>query len=156
MNRYTDKKRTWRKSGRTLIPFYGVWSNMKTRCYNENSPTYSRYGARGIRVCDRWLNDSQSFIDDMLPTYFKGATLDRINNNGDYSPENCRWATMKQQQNNRSSNRIVVYKGKRQTLEQWINELGLKSSTVRQRIYVYGWSLDKAFNTPVGKRRIVS
>lgn len=145
-----------RYDARTQVPFYNVWTNMKTRCYNKNVRSYKDYGGRGIKVCDRWLYDAGAFIEDMASTYFNGGTLDRINTNGDYSPENCRWVIMKVQQNNRRSNKLVNYKNRTQTLEQWIQELGLKSSAIRQRIYVMGWSIEEAFEIPKGRRRIVS
>lgn len=150
------KRAIMKIDGRTKVPFYSTWTNMKTRCYNKKSPTYRFYGARGIKVCERWLYDVRNFIEDMQSTYFIGASLDRINPNGDYSPENCRWATRIEQNNNRTSNRKITYKGKTQTLEQWIRELNLKSSSIRQRIYVMNWSIEEAFEIPKGKRRIAS
>lgn len=150
------RRATMKKDGRTTVPIYKVWTNMKTRCYNKKVRSYAAYGGRGIKVCDRWLYDCSNFIQDMLPSYFEGARLERIDNNGDYSPKNCRWATDIEQANNRRSSRLVEYRGRVQTLEQWIRELGLKSSTVRQRIYVMKWSVNEAFEIPKGRRRIVS
>jgi len=144
------------KDGRTSEAFYTVWTNMKSRCYNSKTASYKHYGYRGIKICDRWLYDVRNFIDDMGSTYFKGATLDRIDVNGDYEPNNCRWVTYTEQANNKRSNRLITYKDKTQTLEQWIRELKLKSSSIRQRIYCLGWSVEEAFEIPKGRRRISS
>lgn len=94
---------------------YRAWNLMKRRCYNHNDRSYRNYGGRGIKVCDRWINSFQNFLEDMgcKPD---GCSLDRINPDKDYSPENCRWATNRQQQRNRRNNRrepcIVEWEGK--------------------------------------------
>lgn len=97
-------------------PLYGLWSSMLTRCYNENSIHYKNYGGRGIRVCDRWLPENmgfENFVNDMGPRIDKSYTLDRIDNDGNYCPENCRWATIGQQSNNKRDSIIVFYDEKR-------------------------------------------
>ena len=131
-------------SGHTV---YRTWSQMRQRCTNRNREDFKRYGGRGIKVCDRWLK-FENFKDDMMPTWKKDLELDRIDNNGDYSPDNCRWATRKQQMNNYSRNR--VYKGK--TIKQWAEELGINYPVLASRITRYGWSWDEALNTPVRTR----
>lgn len=132
---------------------YWTWSHIKNRCNNPKDPAYSFYGGRGVKVCDRWL-DSVKFIEDVLPTYEKGKTLDRIDNNGDYSPDNFRWSTPKEQANNTRRNRIITIKGITKTLAAWIDESDMKSSTVRQRFYVLKWSIEDALFQPKGTRLI--
>jgi len=124
-------------------PIYRAWSNMKTRCYNESVPCFARYGARGITVCDEWQTFA-GFLSDMGPSYRQGLTLDRRDNNKGYSTDNCRWVDRTVQANNRRSNRLVCIDGETKTLEQWIMARGLKSSTVRQRIYGLKWTVERS------------
>jgi len=93
------------KHGLESHPLYATWYGMNYRCHNSNNPAYSRYGGRGIIVCDRWRKSPQKFIDDMGPKPH-GTSIDRINNDGDYEPSNCRWATAKQQRANRQDSSL--------------------------------------------------
>jgi len=124
---------------------YNSWNGMMRRCSNKRSPYYSDYGGRGIAVSTEW-RDYRVFLSAMSQGWRKGLTLERKDNNGNYSKSNCRWATREEQANNRRSSKIVTYKGEARTLAQWIKNLGLKSSTVRQRYYVYHWDLDRCFS----------
>lgn len=123
---------------------YGLWSAMKKRCYNPNVNNFDLYGGRGIRVSKEWLTFN-NFNRDMLPAYKKGLFLERINNDGDYCKDNCKWATKLEQANNTRTNRFIIYKGLKKTLAQWTRFFNLKGSTVRQRFYVYKFPLDKVF-----------
>lgn len=117
---------------------------MHERCYNPNRAFYSDYGGRGIGVSKEWKKFN-NFLTDMKSTWKKGFTLERIDNNSGYSKENCRWATRKEQANNRRNSRFITYKGETKTLATWIRVLRLKSSTVRQRYYCLNWPIEKCF-----------
>lgn len=128
-------------------PLYNIWHGMKSRCYNpQNEKSFPDYGGRGIKVCDRW-QDVHAFIADMGPSYFKGATIERKNVNGDYEPNNCIWATRRQQSINRRSNIMISYAGKTQCLADWAEELGIAYKTLHQRIKAHKWSVERAFTT---------
>ena len=125
---------------------YNTWCSMRQRCLNEDNPQFHNYGGRGITICDRWFGDSgfSNFLSDMGEPP-PGMSIDRINNDGGYSPENCRWATKREQTINR---RITVYLergGRRQTIEDWAAELGLESQTLYFRHW-RGWPPEKIFN----------
>lgn len=110
-------------------PLHSTWASMKTRCYDKNARAYRFYGARGIRVCNRWRTSFDAFVEDMGSGYVKGLTLDRIDSNGNYEPANCRWATPKQQANN--TRRNVVVNGK--TLMQLSEETGISYGALHDR-----------------------
>ena len=129
-------------------PFYRSWYNMKTRCNNPKSTNYIKWGGRGITYDKKW-HTFKGFYDDMYSSYVDGMQLDRINNDGNYNKTNCRWATRKQQCNNRSNSKIIYYNNEYRTLTQWVEHLGLKGSTIRQRLYVYKWTPEQALT---GKR----
>ena len=127
---------------------YRVWAGMKTRCYNTGDDSYRNYGERGIYVCDRWVNSFETFYEDMGKYPGKGYSLDRIDNDGPYSPENCRWATVHEQQNNRRNNNVLTYDGKSMTVTQWSELLGINKQTLYARVRA-GWTSEKALFTPV-------
>lgn len=130
---------------------YVVWSCMVQRCYNPKHKSFPRYGGRGITVCDAWRYDFAAFLRDMGEVQ-SGLTIGRIDNNQGYSKENCRWETMKEQQNNRSTNRFVSASGKSLTLCQWAELTGTLGSTIARRLDKLGWSAEEAIFTPVGAR----
>lgn len=125
-----------------------AWRSMLRRCSNPQDNQFHNYGARGVKVCDKWKT-LKGFLEDMQDTYDPTLTLDRINNDGNYEPSNCQWATPKQQANNRRTNRIITIDGITKTLAQWIDESGINSSTVRQRYYVYEWDIKRALGIGV-------
>lgn len=125
---------------------YKSWEHMLSRCYDPADAKYAIYGGRGIKVCDAWRESFRAFADDMgrAPA---GCTIDRIDVDGDYTPENCRWATRKEQANNMRTNRLVTMDGKTQTVQQWCDELGADSNLVYQRLF-RGWDEKRAILEP--------
>jgi len=111
---------------------YNLWRGIKDRCFNPNAEHYHRYGGRGITMCEAWANDYAVFLAD-VGEQPKGMTLDRIDNNGNYEPTNVRWATRKEQANNRGTNTIVEHDGKAMTLSQWADYLGLPYVVINSR-----------------------
>jgi hypothetical protein len=133
--------------GMSDTPVYKAWTQMKQRCYNANDPQYHNYGARGITVCDRWRLDFAQFLTDMGERP-KGMTLDRIDNNGPYAPDNCRWATDVEQCNNTRVNHVLAWNGRTQTIAQWAKVTGLSYNVIRYRI-LHGWTIEHALTHPV-------
>lgn len=125
---------------------YKAWAAMKDRCQNKNNTHYSDYGGRGISVCERWSESFQAFADDMgqRPA---GMTIERIDNNAGYCKENCKWATRKEQQNNRRANRMVEINGETRTFAQWCEHYRIRRSTASKRID-NGYSDVVAITTP--------
>jgi len=134
------------------MPEYNIWTQMKQRCANANMPNYAAYGGRGIAVCDRWRESFENFITDMGVRPGKDYSLDRIDNDGPYSPENCRWATRIEQGNNTRTNRWITYNGKTMTLSEWSRKLNIAKSTLRNR-FKKGWSVERAFSEPIQMRQ---
>lgn len=135
---------------------------MKQRCCNPNNKSYKNYGARGIKVCDEWLDKKDGFKNfynwaisngyDENNIHNRIISLDRKNNNGDYEPSNCRWTDRITQANNTRSNEYYTYMNKTQTLAQWSREFHINYSTIRARIKSYGWSIERALETPVNNK----
>jgi len=138
------------KHGQWKHPLYNIWKGMVDRCTKENTHNYKDYGGRGITVCDRWL-DVNNFIEDMS-TRPEGTSIDRIDNNGNYEPSNCKWSTDKEQSNNRRSSRYLEYNGESKTLVDWSRDTGIKQTTIGERLR-RGWTIEQALETPVGTKR---
>ena len=139
---------TNRRHGKFGTKIYECWANMKRRCYEISNVRYEIYGGRGITVCERWL-EFKGFYEDMGPSYKEGLQIDRIDNDGNYCPENCRWVTRLEQAKNRRN--TIIYKGK--TLREWSKETGIKQRTLSYRVCGLKWSLEKAVSTPVKRRK---
>jgi hypothetical protein len=130
------------KHGMAKTPIFNIWWAMMQRCNDKNSQAYNRYGGRGINICESWQS-FEGFYADMGERP-EGMSLERVDNNGDYCKENVIWANAKTQANNKRSNVILEHNGKKQTMQQWCDELGLKIATVWARLNIYGYSVDKA------------
>lgn len=124
---------------------YNTWTRMKNRCCNHKSSDYKHYGGRGIKVCDKWVNSFESFLADMGKRP-KGMSIDRIDVNGDYCPENCRWADNITQMNNRTNNKYLTYKSQTKTMSEWAREKGLSPGTLLARLK-RGWSIEESLET---------
>lgn len=140
--------------GMSNTRIFRTWASMNKRCTNKNIECYKNYGGRGIKVCDEW----KDFYNFMLWAYSNGyrdelpakqCTLDRIDNNGNYEPSNCRWVSYKVQANNKRNNVYYDYQGKRHTISEWAEIKGIKKATLKNRISNLGWDIKKTLETPV-------
>lgn len=132
---------------------YAVWNGMKGRCYNPNNHNYSRYGQRGITVCDDWKDSFETFAMWAKSNGYKdGLSIDRIDNDGNYCPDNCRWTNTHDQNNNRSVSLMFTYNGKTQNLSSWCEELNVPYFRTWQRIVQYGYTFEEAILLPVNKQ----
>lgn len=134
-------------SGRGKSRVYVSWDGMMQRCTNPNFKQYEDYGGRGIKVYGRWRK-FENFLEDMGNPPTTQYSIDRINNDGNYCKSNCRWATRKEQANNRRNNRLETHMGKTQCLTHWAKEFGMCKETVRNRVVNLGWSIEKALTVP--------
>ncbi len=133
--------------GDTHKLLYGVYMQMKSRCLDESCPAYPNYGGRGISVCAEWAQQNGHLVFEkwaLANGYKRGLTLDRIDNDKDYSPDNCRWTTRKVQSNNKRNNVLITFNGKMQTLSQWAEEYHLSPSKLNGRIQVMHWPMEEA------------
>lgn len=135
--------------GMTGTRLYDEWRGMKDRCTRKRYAGYHRYGGRGITVCPEWRDSFEAFRDWALENgYRDDLTIERIDNDGPYSPENCRWTTLKDQQSNRRNNRLITHEGETKTMKRWAEEKGIPYNTLRARLN-RGWPTDRALNDPI-------
>ncbi len=132
--------------GMTNSSEYNIWENMKTRCYNVKNIFYKDYGGRGIKVATEWLNSFENFYKDMGNRPSKNHTLERTENDKGYSKQNCKWATKKEQSNNRRNCIMVEHNNEKMTLKQWAEKLGLNYKRVHGNIKYRNWSIEKALH----------
>lgn len=145
-----------RKHGNRNSRLYNIWNNMKMRCSNINSINYKNYGGRGIKVCEEWNEYFESFYYwAMNSGYNVNLTLDRIDNNKDYNPNNCRWIDYKRQGNNKRNNHILEYKNKKHSIAEWSDITGIPYDALWSRIKK-GWDVEKALTQPLrGQKELV-
>lgn len=124
---------------------YVVWFRMRQRCYRLKETNYKNYGGRGITICDRWKNSFGNFYADM-GTRPEGHTLERIDNNGNYCPQNCRWATIREQARNKRTNDNITFNGETMCLADWAVKIGVGRRTLWGRLYVTNWSIEDALS----------
>lgn len=147
-----NKKNSYNKHGMTNTKILNIWNGIKTRCNNKNRWSYKYYGGKGIMCA--W-NSFEDFKNDMYEDYLKHAekfgekntTIERIDTKGNYCKENCKWATMKEQSNNKSNNVLITYKGEILTLKQWSEKLCINYMTLFSRLNRGKWTIEKAFST---------
>jgi hypothetical protein len=143
VSKTSKKNRVYKKEYNRLRQIFG---NMKQRCYDKNSINFKNYGAKGIKICNEWLENPLSFCEWAINNgYTNTLTIDRINVNQNYTPDNCRWVSQKIQQNNRTNNHLIVYKGIIHSMSEWSDILKINYNTLKSRIR-YGWSLERMFN----------
>jgi hypothetical protein len=120
---------------------YRIWLGIRRRCSDDLN---ARYGGRGIKVCNRWADSFEAFYADMGEPPSRDHSIDRIDNDGNYEPSNCRWATRTEQSRNTHTNTILSFDGRYQTIAAWAEETGIKPPTICVRIYVLGWPIERA------------
>lgn len=152
--RKSANRRTHGKSDSRL---YAIWNGMKQRCQNDNTKSFEYYGGRGIRVCEDWQTFEPFLKWAKANGYRKDLTIERVDVDGDYCPDNCTWIPKAEQSANRRpvmrSSRLLTYRGKTQTLTQWAREVGLNPSTLGGRLK-WGWPVDRALTKPARERRV--
>ena len=140
------------KHGLRNAPEYKIWAGIKDRCLNSKTPIFRYYGGRGITVCDAWKESFEAFYADMGPRPSDNHSIDRIDNDGPYSPENCRWSGASEQANNKRNNVFINTNGFTLTISQWAKKLGCSRNTIARRLE-RGWSEKDAVTVPVGHHR---
>lgn len=146
-----NKKDNRIKHGGWGTRLYNIWNGMIGRCERSSNPNYKLYGNRGVIVCKAWKNFEKFKSWALANGYQENLSLDRINNSGNYEPSNCRWVTMKEQENNRGNNRRVIFNGQEKTVSEWAEITGIGVATLFTR-FNRGWTAERALSTPVKNR----
>ena len=148
-----QRRNKFRTHGKSNTRLYEIWTDMKQRCLNSNQKTYKYYGGRGITICQEWINDFMSFYDWSLENgYQDKLTIDRIDVNGGYEPNNCRWVTMETQLRNTRRNHFVEINGESHTIAEWARIYEINPQTINSRLRK-GISEQDAILIPVKRKR---
>ena len=147
-----SNKGNYRHGGKGT-PEYAAWRSMKRRCYAPNCSQYHNYGGRGIEVCPEWKDSFIQFREDMGLKPSPKHSLDRIDTDGNYSPDNCRWATAQEQMANVRYNRKLTFQGRTLCLAEWSREVGIKDATIRKRLDIHGYTVEEALTIKVREYR---
>lgn len=132
---------------------HNIWMSMISRCENISNSSYRNYGARGVTVCQEWKSDFMTFYTwAIINGYREGLSIERKDVNGNYEPDNCTWATYKEQQNNKRNNHFITFNGRTQTMTQWAEEIGISCGTLSNRINVAKWSVERALTEPINEK----
>lgn len=154
-NKVTSKKRTRKQNSEKSEEYkklYMIWGGMKNRCYNENAKGYEHYGGNGITVCSEWLHDFHTFYNWSMSVNYKiGLSIDRIDNDKGYSPDNCRWVEKGEQQRNRKNVEIYEYEGEKACLAEWARRKGISYKTLYSRMHKDGYSFEESLE--MGNRK---
>lgn len=144
-----------RTHGLSETRLYSIWCNMKARCNNPKVDSFKYYGAKGITVCDSWRKFENFFKWANETGYNDGLTIERIDVNGDYKPENCKWIKPEEQSLNKTNSHHLTISGNKKTIKEWSSESGIKYDTIERRINAYGWSAESAVTVPPYRKRVV-
>lgn len=142
-----------RTHGKSSVAEYGIWRGMVSRCREIESGGHRHYGGRGIRVCDRWVNSFDAFYEDMGSRPSPDHSIDRIDNDGDYEPGNCRWATQKEQSRNKRVNYLVEHEGEVRCVADWAEKYGVSATLLYNRLVKLGWTFEEAISRRVHVKR---
>jgi len=145
MKRVVEMNTTHSMTGSKI---YAVWCTMKARCTNPNNDRFINYGGRGITLCSRWY-DFENFYEDMGSSYKVGLTIERKDNNGNYEPTNCKWASRKEQARNTTRNRFIEFRGQTKTLAEWSEITGINQDCLFARLSELHWDIERALTTPI-------
>lgn len=138
--------------GMTGTRLYNIWVDMRQRCQNENYTDFHLYGGRGIRVCEEWQQFLPFYDWAMASGYQDNLSVDRKDVNGNYEPQNCRWATAKEQANNTRKNRLVTINGKAKSIDEWCKQYGISKASVYRRVRTFGMTYEEALTVPKMRR----
>ena len=151
LNSETTAKRNF-LHGMSHSSEHNIWWAMIQRCYNPNNNAFDRYGGRGVTVCNEWRDNFMAFFNHVGPRPSSKYSIDRVDNDGNYEPNNVRWATRKQQADNKRNNHLIMFNGRLKNLTQWAKIVGVNKKTLFNRINTLNWPIEKALTKPINRR----